>query len=149
MIRSPAARWNHAKTTRLRDCSITNKISTFIPEARISESQKSSVISQDEVFADHGHPNQKSRLLKGILGASEHTHIATGKTDRHSPDHSGTDPRISGSGQQYERGQHLQDLSAPSRSVRLNRINPGHITFPAIPSDSVDPRAFSVPIADC
>jgi hypothetical protein len=56
MIRSPAVRWHHAKTTRLRDCTIANKISTFIPEAWISGSQKSSETSQDEVFADHGSP---------------------------------------------------------------------------------------------
>jgi hypothetical protein len=54
MIRSPATRWNHAKTTRLRDCTIATKISIFIAEAWISGSQKSNGISQDEVFADHG-----------------------------------------------------------------------------------------------
>jgi hypothetical protein len=53
MIRNPATRWNQAKTTRLRDCTIATKISTFIPEALISGSQKSSEISQNEVFADH------------------------------------------------------------------------------------------------
>jgi hypothetical protein len=53
MIRNPATRWNQAKTTRLRDCTIATKISNFIPEAWISGSQKSSEISQDEVFADH------------------------------------------------------------------------------------------------
>ena len=53
-IRSPATRLNHAKMTRLRDCTTAIMSRIFMPEACSSETHKSNEISWDGVFAEHG-----------------------------------------------------------------------------------------------
>jgi hypothetical protein len=49
-----AARLNHAKMTRLRDCTTAIRSRIFMPEAWSSETPKSNEISWDGVFAEHG-----------------------------------------------------------------------------------------------
>ena len=51
-IRSPATRLNHAKMTRLRDCTTAIMSRIFMPEACSSETHKSNEISWDGVFAE-------------------------------------------------------------------------------------------------
>jgi hypothetical protein len=56
---------NHAKMTRLRDCTTTIMSRIFMPEAWSPDTHKSNEISWDGVFAEHC-PTRRRKCLSDL-----------------------------------------------------------------------------------